>query len=219
MKTFKKVYFSVRICCQDKDDNNPENETNEGLVDHFDIKLVKVFTVSRTFKKASNLRMQEKDLIKQQYLEMRTNGKVDQMYELLRSSGDSATIEKVVDFLKIIELELNLDDMEKVLEYIANSVPDLELRNWTLSQYKRGFGYNVEKQCKIWGGPLFNVWIWFQEQILPFFMNLYAISSPHLDWYKDLVIFFGLQHFCTLILVSWKPGKIRSKDYLILFFL
>ena len=170
--------------------------------DDSEIELVKVLTVRRNFKKITDLRLQEKDLIRQRYLEMRTNGKVYLMYDLLRNSADSATIEKVVDFLKTIELELNMDDMEKVLEYIGNSVPDLELRHWTLSQYKRGFGYNVEKQCKIWGGPLFNVLIWFQEQVLPFFLSVYSICSPHLDWFKDMVIFFGLRHFCTLILVS-----------------
>ena len=186
------------------------------MVDHFEVDLAKVLTVKRTFKKASNLRLQEKELIKQQYLKMRADGKVDQMYEILRNSGDSATIEKVVDFLKTIELELNVDDEEKVLECVANSIPDLELRHWTLSQYKRGFGYQVEKQCKIWGGPLFNGWIWFQEQILPFFENFYTISCPHLDWFKDLLMYFGLRHFCDLILVSWKMAK--PSPNLILFF-
>ena len=198
--------FSVLICFHDNDDDS-ENETNEELVDHFEPELVKVLTVRRSFKEVSDLTMEEQDLIKQRYLEMRTNGKVDQLYYLLRSSADAATIEKVVDFLKTIELELNADDEEKVLECIANSIPDIELRHWTLSQYKQGFGYQVEKQCKIWGGPMFNGWIWFQEQILPFFENFYTISCPHLDWFKDLLMYFGLRHFCDLILVSWKHGK------------
>ena len=200
-ETLKKVSFSVLICFHDNDDDS-ENETNEELVDHFDPELVKVLTVSRSFKEVSDLTMHEKDLLKQRYLEMRTNGKVDQLYYLLRSSADAATIEKVVDFLKTIELEFNSDDLEKVLEDIASRVPDLELRSWILSQYKQGFGYSVEKQCKIWCGPLFNVWVRFQVQILPIFLNLFAISCPHFDWYKDFFIYFGLQHFCTFVLVS-----------------
>ena len=126
------------------------------------------------------------------------------MYQLLRTIGDSATIEIVIDYLKTIELDFYSNQMAKVLKYLAKSLGDNpELKEWTLSQYKRGFGYKLDKYFESRLGPLYQGFQWLKVHVLPILTSVYVIVSAHLDWFKDLLIFFGLRHYCNQVLVNY----------------
>ena len=195
-------FVATLICCHDHDETEIDEPT-EDLIDHLDTKLVMVLSKKRIIKDKTNLSLDEKEIIKKSYLDLRSNGKINQMYHLLRTIGDSATIEIVVAFLKTIELELNSNKMAKVLEYLANSLVDhVELKHWTRGQYKRGFGYKVEKACEIWAGSVYHGLMWLKVHVLPWLTGMYVIFSAHLDWIKDLLIFYGLRHYCSQVLVK-----------------
>ena len=115
------------------------------------------------------------------------------MFEVLKNSGDVATIEKVMNFIKD-----ECYSHEDIYSSVMKNVKDFNQRSWAIEHFKQGFGYKFKKTF-----GLNSCWItWTQTQIVPFVFCLKAIASIHIDFIKDILIFLALARYNELILVS-----------------
>ena len=185
----------------------PQPQNQDPLVEQlFDLNLLQIFRITRTDQMI--LTTDEEERIKSVYLSLKASNEISRFFLILRFTGDFCTIEKTMDFILKVEMEYNGVTHDKlVAKVIMDSIQDdLELRKWTMSRLKeeKDFTYKVKKQYAL-----------LLEKMKPFrnmlkksdlavlgIWNIATIVSVHFDFIKDIVIFYGMQHFCVTVLVS-----------------
>ena len=181
-------------------------ESNQIMIEYIDKELVRILQTKRDFTDCTNLSVFERDLIKTKYLQMKANGKIDVMFELLRDTHALPTIEKVMIFLQEVEIQYHqYPSKDKVYTCMMVSIKDNPLlKQWVIDHFKQGFGYQVKKKILVYFPKMYGMIEWFERKcIVAMIMQNYKILSAKLDTWKDLVLFLACRHYCDFILVSW----------------
>ena len=178
-------------------------DDGEVLVPALTTDLIKVLSTERDFSEATNLSVYEKEIIKEQYQQMKDNGQRQQMFELLRACGDPPTIEKIMNYLLDLDVHhFQFATKDRIYSNIMDSIKDdPELRSWVMKHFKQGPGYKVTKWFQTNLNSLCCAWNWTKRSVLSIVQGLSGVFFVMFDLWKDLVIFFTLRHFCDLILV------------------
>ena len=191
---------------EDNEDNEEKEEKEEiekMIKQGIDVSLVKIIKKRRNHQDDSDLDNDDKRIIKQHYGNLRGSEKVTIIFELLRDCGDATTVAKVLDFLvnecHCHEEALNEVDKHKVHKEIIRPLHQKpELKAWVIEKLGHGKPGRCETFCLCLNKP----WLNFKRNFLPYASYLIRLISFHLDYWKDLVVFFALRHYCTFVLVS-----------------
>ena len=171
---------------------------NENMIEHcIDASLVKVIKKRRNLQNDSDFDDNDKQTIKQQYQKLRETEKAFTIFEILRDCGDFPTVAKVLEFLVTDchqghHQESDKHKVHKEIIQQLNNKP--ELKAWVIKELNRG----KPGCCKMLNKPWFN----FKRYFLPLATYSMKLISFHLDYWKDLVVFFALRHYCSYELVG-----------------
>ena len=181
-----------------------DKEVNPIIEDYLNEDLIQSFTKRRNFQ-TSILSEKDKIIIKEHYLRMKSQDKIPLIFSLLQTCGDKATCEMVILFLVSVEQEVRnwpKDNTRLVRWYWSKTIPDHELSSWVFSHVSQGVSYKIGRWFYIHAFPLYVTWMYFEKDILPALMEIYKLTSVMIDLWKDLALYFVLQHFSNLKVVS-----------------
>ena len=119
------------------------------------------------------------------------------MFEVLRDCGDFATIEKVLTYL-VNECHEEPDKFKVQQEMIRPLAKKLELKAWLIRELNQG----KAGCCKVYCLCLNEPWLNFKKYVIPLASYFAKLISFHLDYWKDLVLYFALRHYVTSELVK-----------------
>ena len=189
----KKQLFAAMNCMFKKE--LEEFGQNENMINHgIDASLVKILKKKRDLQDDSDLNDDDKEIIKQQYQNLRASENVFHIFELLRHCGDVTTVAKVFDLL-VNECHQPSDtDKDKVHKEILRPLHQKpELKAWVIRELNRGEAGWCQTHCL----SLNESWLNFQRYFIPQAFSSMKLVSFHLDYWKDLVIFGALRYYFT----------------------
>ena len=182
---------------------NPESD--QPMTEYISKELIQILKTKRDFTDHSNLSVFEKDVIKTNYLQMKAQGKIYIMFEILRDSKDLPTIEKTMNFLQEVEVQHHqYPSKDYVYTCMMSSIQGNPiLKRWVMENFKQGFGYQVKKKILIHFPKMYEFIGWFERKCIGvMILQNYIIFSCQLDTWKDLVLFLACRHYCDFILVN-----------------
>ena len=197
------------MCCMFENELE-ELGQNDTLIHHsIDASLVKIIKKRRNLQDDSDFDDDDKLIIKQQYQKLCETEKACIIFELLRDCGDFPTVVKVLKYL--------VTDCNQGHEEIIRQLDkEPELKAWLIKELKNdGKGGCCKTYCLSLNKP----WLNFKRIVVPLTSYAVKLISFHLDYWKDLVVFLALRHYCTSLLVRirYTLYKLYKTKYLSLF--
>ena len=179
------------MCCMFKKELG-EFEQNERMINNvIDASLVRILKKRRNHQDDPDLNDDDKLIINQQYQNLHASEKDFILFELLRDCGDVTTVAKVLDFL-VNECHQEPDKL-KVQQEISRPLHQKpELKAWLIKELKND-GKVGSLHCLFLNEP----WLKFKRYFIPNASYTWNLISFHLDYWKDLVLFLALRHYCT----------------------
>ena len=179
------------MCCMFKKELG-EFEQNERMINNvIDASLVRILKKRRNHQDDPDLNDDDKLIINQQYQNLHASEKDFILFELLRDCGDVTTVAKVLDFL-VNECHQEPDKLKVQQEIIRPLYQKPELKAWLIKELKND-GKVGSLHCLCLNEP----WLKFKRYFIPNASYTWNLISFHLDYWKDLVFFLALRHYCT----------------------
>ena len=205
------------MCCMFKKELK-EFGQNEPMINHgIDASLVKALKKRRNLQDESDFDEADKEIIREHYQNLRQTKKAFIIFELLRDCGDFSTVAKVLNFL-ITDCHQGHQDQEsdkhKVHEEIIRQLDKKpELKAWVINELKTLLSHDEKPGfCTLYCLCLNKPWLNFKRYVIPLASYTFRLISFHLDYWKDLVVFLALRHYCTTVLVRIALNKLQIPD-------